>query len=235
MTSKEYLDRYTWLSLSDPNTGFRASVNVNGYGSGWGPEKGCNRTDVGPKCSTEYNSFFVPALRIAHHGRNTSIGSSKFFFNQNSVGNFQATEDFYISSFVNAFVGKGSPDEISDTLRVALAIGRIGMTSDAAGKMPAKSSLQQYVDSFITLDCNGLVGNYYGIDPNTTVGSYANIGRRRMRGGGVQVGDAVVTIPDATGAFEHVAMIAEWTWLSGNSETGNATVKLVEWGASGGE
>jgi hypothetical protein len=235
MTPKEYLDRYTSLDLVDPGTGLRTVVNINGYGSGWGPEKGCNRTTVGPKCSTEYNSFFVPALRVVHHGKNTSIGATKFFFNQNPVSGFLPTEDFYISSFVNTFVGKGSPDEIRDTLRVALAIGRIGVGTDPAGNSRTKATLQQYVDDFMTLDCNGLTGNFYGIDPNTPVEAYANPARRRQRVGDVQVGDAVVTIPDATGNFEHVALIAEWSPVSAGDDTGTVNLKLVEWGQEGDE
>jgi len=235
MTPKEYLDRYTSLDVPDPNTGFTTTVNITGYGSGWGPEEGCNRTDVGPVCNQEYNTRFVPALRVAHHGRNTPIGSTQFYFNQNSVGDFQPTEDFYVSSFVNAFVGKGSPDEITDTLRVALAVGRVGAGPDAAGGRHNAFSLQQYVDTYITLDCNGLVGNYYGIDPNTAVKSYANVGRRRLRARDVQVGDAVVTIPTLSKKFEHVALIEYWQCIGDTDDTGTALIKIVEWGEAGDE
>lgn len=233
MSPKEYLDRYTNLVLTDPVTTFPVTVNINGYGSGWGPEAGCNRKDVGPGCSREYNLFFVAALRIAHHGTNTPIGSDRFYFNRNQVPNLEPTEEFYVSSFINAFVGKGSPDEICDTLRVARAIGRIGVGQDPAGHARNKVTVQQYADAFMTLDCNGLVGNFYGINPNTPVSAYANASRRRMRGADIRVGDAVVTLSEV-GKFEHVALIAEWTY-AGPADTGTAGVKLVEWGERGNE
>jgi hypothetical protein len=234
MTPKEYLDRYTYLRLTEPDTSRILTVNITGYGSGWGAEPHCNRTDVGPACQTEYNQRFVTALRFAYHGSNQPIGSVKFFFNKNPVKGLEASEDFYVSSFIRSFVGKGSPDEIRDTLRVASAIGRIGMGPGPAGLYRESVSLQDYADKFITLDCNGLVGNYYGINPENSVESYANSGRRRKRAADVRVGDAVVTITES-GGFQHVALIEEWRCQNMTTETGNVKMRLVEWGESGDE
>lgn len=234
MTPKEYLDRYTDLYLQHPVSGIFNLVNINGYGSGWGPEKGCNRKEIGPVCQREYLNYFVPALRHAHHGANTPIGNDKFFFDKRQVANFRSTEDFYVSSFINAFVGKGSPDEMCDTLRIALAVGRIGSGRDAAGNPAARPTLQAYADTYMTLDCNGLTGNFYGVNPQNAVESYANAGRARKRAADVRVGDAVVTIGVA-GNYEHVALIEQWTCVGSTVDTGPVDVKIVEWGQAGDE
>ena len=240
MTPKEYLDRYTRLSFVDPVWGFPVEVSVTGYGSGWGKiiENGKvvrvdgNRIDTGQSCQAEFVSYYKPALRYAHHNNKWTPTGEKFYFNDKDkqIDIFYDTEDFYVSSLVNAFNGKGSPDEITDALRIALAIGRIGTDRDLIDQHCARARLQDYVDAFITLDCNGLVGNYYGINPNTSVGSYANPARCRKRQTDVQVGDSVVTVTNGS-SFEHVALIADWT----NVSAGYADVKLVEWGGAGGE
>jgi hypothetical protein len=154
---------------------------------------------------------------------------SKFFFNQKPLGLISSQEEFYPETFVHAFDGKGSPDEMRDTLRIALAIGRIGTDRDAAGQPPARPTAAAYATDFMTLDCNGLVGNYYGGNPSGDISSYAVPGRRRTSIGDVKVGDAIVTHCAAI-PYEHVGLIQEWS-----SSGSTATVRIVEWGWYGGE
>ena len=226
MTPKEYLDRYTYLKFSDPLTRNKLEGGISNYGSGWDSRNG--NAGAGKKMQMEYQ-FFAQALRAAHHGNAHTPCGKKFFFDQKPLGDIASTEDFYTESFINSFNGKGSPDEITDTLRLAVAIGRVGTNQDAAGQQPARPTAQAYATDFITLDCNGLVGNYYGGDPSASIEHYANAGRSRKSAATIQVGDAVVTHCEAY-KFEHVGLIQECSFMGST-----AKIRLVEWGWFGGE
>lgn len=238
MDPKSYLDRYTNLALTDPINGHPITVPITGYGAGWGDDPTCNRMEVGPKCQKEYLLGFVPALRKAHHGNAKTPCGAKFFFDNPRLGIIPATEDFYPETFVHAFGGKGSPDEIKDTLRLAMAIGRFGFGKDAAGNAPAKPTLAQYAEAFMTLDCNGLVSNFHGVKDviNTSVQFFANAARRRTTIGGVRPGDVVVT-HGGTKPYEHVAMIQSWEFdpALASAKSGAVRLRLVEWGEAGDE
>jgi hypothetical protein len=227
MTPKQYLDRYTYLRFWSPWNMEQMLAGITEYGSGWDYRNG---TEGAGKAMQQEFQAFNRALRIAHHGDAHTPCGEKFFFNEKPLFCLIApTEDFYISSFINAFLGKGSPDEIIDTLRIAVAIGRIGMDKDAAGQHPGRPTAQAYAKAFITLDCNGLVGNYYGGDPSASIEHYAHASRARKSAGEIQVGDAVVT-HCAKFPFEHVGLIQECT-PGGNG----ASIRIVEWGWKGGE
>ena len=209
MTPKEYLDRYTYLRFFSPYNLAQLQAPIRNYGSGWkGPCRyGTSRS--GLQIQKEYD-LFLKALRVAHHGRNDTPCGSPFYFNQRPL--FCAilpTEDFYGESFAHAFNGKGSPDEITDTLRLAMAVGRIGTERDVNGQQPGAATVQTYATDFLTLDCNGFVGNFYGGDPSAEIKTYASPARRRGSIHEVKVGDAIVT-HCATYPHEHVGLIAEW-------------------------
>jgi hypothetical protein len=228
MTPKEYLDRYTYLSIKSPLDGTKINCGLTGYGSGWNYRNG--KAGAGSKMQREY-ALFRDALRKAHHGNaNTPCGPS-FFFAERPLAQIPHLEEFYAESFVRAYCGKGSPDEITDALRLALAVGRIGTGADrdVNGRPPASPTVQQYARDYMTLDCNCLVGNYYGKDPDASIDVYASPGRRRTRISDVQQGDAIVThCPQAH--YEHVGLIEEWV---PNGST--VRVKICEWGWYGGE
>jgi hypothetical protein len=196
------------------------------YGSGWDFRNG--KSGAGQAMQRE-NAAFTAALRMAHHGNVNKPCGTKFFFDQQPLGLILPTEDFYANTFIQAFLGKGSPDEITDTLRLAYAIGRIGTGRDVAGQPCAKPTAQAYATDFITLDCNGLVGNYYGGNPSASIEAYAASNRRRTKITDIQPGDAVVTHCLAS-PYEHVALIDS---CAVNGST--AAIKLVEWGWYGSE
>lgn len=226
MTPKEYLDRYTYLKFYSPLNNELVSAGISMYGSGWDFRNGKGGT--GQVMQREHQAF-TAALRMAHHGNVNKPCGVKFFFDQQSLGLIQPTEDFYATTFIQAFVGKGSPDEIIDTLRLAYAIGRIGTGKDVAGQPCARPTAQAYATDFITLDCNGLVGNYYGGSPSASIDAYASTARRRTRIDDIQPGDAVVTHCSAS-PYEHIALIDSCA-VSGST----AKIQLVEWGWYGGE
>jgi hypothetical protein len=229
MTPKEYLDRYTYLAITSPLDGTRQNCGLTGYGSGWNFRNG--KAGAGATMQREYFAF-REALRKAHHGNAHTPCGPKFYFSDQPLGRISPTEDFYAESLVRAYVGKGSPDEITDALRLAMALGRIGTGSDrdVNGKPPARGTVQQYARDFMTLDCNCLVGNFYGADPDAHISVYASPGRRRTRISEVQPGDAIVTHCHEA-PYEHVGLIAEWTPTTGSS----VRVKICEWGWYGGE
>jgi hypothetical protein len=225
MTPKEYLDRYTYLKFYSPWNNAQVPAGISGYGSGWG-NRGDNEK-LGGQCNTEFAAF-RDALRVAHHGDVRTACGARFKFDK-TLGLIPASEEFFPETFVHAFNGKGSPDEIIDTLRVAMAIGRIGTDRDYYNKPPAKPTAAEYAAAFMTLDCNGLVGNFYGDNPDGHISNYASPGRRRTAGGNVQVGDCVVT-HSATSPYEHIAVIQRWSFNGSTAE-----FDIVEWGEKGGE
>jgi hypothetical protein len=233
MTPAAYVELYHDLVFDDPRTGQRTAAEVGGYGSGWGPEQGCNRKTQGPLCSIEFNQFYTPALRMLHHGNALTPCGNPFYFRQKPLGNVSPDEEFYVGALIRAFNGKGSPDEITDALRLALAIGRVGTTTDANGKPASNGRVGEYCGRFITLDCNGLSGNYYGIDPNTKVSDYAVPGRRRMDIRNIAQADALVTVA-ANGNHEHIAVVESCEVVSRKADgTGTVRLAIVEWGEAG--
>ena len=227
MTPKQYLDRYTNLSIPSPFDGTQQKCGLTGYGSGWNFRN--FKAGAGSVMQREY-AVFREALRKAHHGNPHTPCGPQFYFSETPLAQIRRTEEFYAESLVRAYVGKGSPDEIIDALRLAMALGRIGTDPDVNGKPPARPTVQQYARDFMTLDCNCLVGNFYGADPDASIDVYASPGRRRSAIRAVQKGDAVVT-HCAAAPYEHVALIDEWNVISDSS----VEATLCEWGQPGDE
>lgn len=226
MTPKQYLDRYTYLKFYSPWNFEQVPAGLTNYGSGKTRYGDCaNSAQIEAE-----RAAFTQALRKAHHGNASTPCGEKFFFNQKPLAQIKPTEDFYGSAIFRTFLGKGSPDEIIDTLRLAMAIGRIGMDKDANGARPARATAQAYVKSFVTLDCNGLAGNYLGVNSDGHISQFASPAKKRAGIRDVRVGDPVVT-HCAKWPYEHVGLIDEWTPISDTQ----ASVKIVEWGWHGGE
>lgn len=233
MTPKAYLDRYTYLTFPNPFTGQPEKAGISGYGSGWGVGEHPNRPS-GQTMQHEYLHGFRPALRKFLVGNASKSVSSPMTFANVEGGKIDPAEPFYNMSFIRAFLGKGSPDEIADTLRVAMILGRIGSGRDANNKPAACQTAAEYSTKFMTLDCNGLTGNFYGINPETACSGYAVPARKRRRAADVEVGDVVVTLKNS-GSYSHVALVAHWDCPPESAEKGKVKLKLCEWGRSGGE
>ena len=226
MTPKQYLDRYTYLAISSPLDGSRLNCGLTGYGSGWNLRNG--KAGAGAAIQREY-AVFRDALRKAHHDNAHTPCGPTFYFSERPLAQIPRLEEFIADSLVRAFVGKGSPDEITDALRLALAVGRIGTARDVNGRLPARMTVQEYARDFMTLDCNCLVGNFYGGNPDAHISVYASPARRRTSIGDVRQGDAIFTHCQQA-PYEHVGLIEEWH-PSGSS----ARVRICEWGWYGGE
>src|SRR5262249_47633573 len=93
-------------------------------------------------------------------------------------------------SIARTFVGKGTPEDIAGTLRLALRYGLV---------KPDTASLQKYCDAYIGMDCSGFVGNFLnealgaGIDVmNTSATTYRGpAGKRRLRIESIRASDTL--------------------------------------------
>ena len=95
-----------------------------------------------------------------------------------------------------AFVGKGSPGNLRDVFMAASYCGLV-----------TSSNAQDYSDKYLGTDCNGFVGNYFGLDPNTSISSYdSNPRSRRSRVEEVQPRDVVVFL-DSGESHKHIALV----------------------------
>lgn len=230
MDPKTYLDRYTYFGVANPLTGVPEKAPLTRWGSNWTNE---NRNN-GVECQTEHNAFFTPAVHMAINGKRKARLPPRFFL-QADYKKLSAYEGFYKMSTVRAFCGKGSPDEIADTIRLAIVAGRIGTGKDLAGRPAACSTVAQYVTRFMTIDCNAYVGNYYGLNPSFDLDYYATKATRRMRIDQIRQGDVVVTVKPE-GKHKHVAPVQDIKgFVPGGAAAGSAIVTLCEWGQDGPE
>ncbi len=128
--------------------------------------------------------------------KNPSAPPAKFTVGDRSYGT---------KAIVEAFMGKGSPDQIADVLRLAHHFGFISNSAKKSPKTPALSA-QEYCDRYLGLDCNGFVGNYFGLDPNTIIGFYDVKSARRSSVQRAKEGDVLVWAQDGTG-YPHIALL----------------------------
>ncbi len=106
-----------------------------------------------------------------------------------------------------AFVGKGSPANIQD---VYLAGSYCGFVTS--------SSAQDYANRYLGTDCNGFVGNYFSLDPNTSISSYDSHPRNRRSGAEeIQARDVVVFL-DSAGSHKHIALVQGVRSTAGRTE-----------------
>ena len=94
------------------------------------------------------------------------------------------------------FSGKGSPDNIRTAVRLASRYKR----TDA-------KTADKYCNSFIGLDCNGFAGNFWGIDPTTSIDAY-DVNRRKAVAD-VVAGDVMIFYKKGERAAAHIAVVDE--------------------------
>ena len=229
MTPKAYLDLYTALPVIDFAHRRLLVVNINAYGSGWGTTQADNRPS-GHLCQQEYNGPFKTALRRALDPKSRAALPALIKPPETSPLDAYSFRMFARNGLIRAFLGKGTPQEIADVLLLALALGRIGTAKDFASQKPGAEPAQAYANRFLSLDCNGLVGNFYGLNPETAIESYASPARRRASAQDVRQGDCLVTVT-ASGRFEHIALVEKFTPGTGDKPT--CAMEIVEWGQAG--
>jgi hypothetical protein len=108
-------------------------------------------------------------------------------------------------SIVRVFTVKGLPSELEDALWLA---HRYGFINNAQRKRAGSRSLKEYTDAFCGLDCNGFVGNFEGIDPNTPVDSYGAQSQRLSSVDDLNAGTTLVWYaPAKAKPWAHLAVI----------------------------
>jgi hypothetical protein len=108
-------------------------------------------------------------------------------------------------SIVHVFTGKGSPSEVKDALWLA---HRYGFITNPNRKRPGSRTLKEYTDAFCGLDCNGFVGNFEGIDPNTPISSYGAPSQRLSSVDAIDAGTTLVWhAPSWDKPWAHIAVI----------------------------
>jgi hypothetical protein len=94
------------------------------------------------------------------------------------------------------FSGKGAPEDIRNVVRLASRF-----------KLTDATTVGKYCTKNIGMDCNGFAGNFWGINPDTWIGSY-NVDRRKEVAD-VTAGDAMIFYPKAGGDPYHIAVVDE--------------------------
>lgn len=235
ISPSQYTMTYHCLPINDPQQVLFTSVNITRYQNG-----------TRPACESERSSLLSAVAKI--------IGvknlPSTFRFPQSDV--MDTAKPFYRQGINRAYRGKGSPSEIADAIRLAVRCGRIG-------KGKAAPTIDQYAKQFLGLDCNGLVGNYYGLSPAVSIGVWAlgepgkllswDEKKQRSAGWGaaelattpyvpleprlsiseVCDGDVLITVT-SDNHYKHIALVEGVTILG----TDRVTWTIVEWGEGGG-
>jgi len=126
-------------------------------------------------------------------------------------------------TIIHAYTGKASPSEISDAVWMA---HRFGQISNPKNHKSGAKPLQTYADNFLGLDCNGFVGNYFGLDPNTSIKTYQV--KRRKNISDIKANDVLCWYRDwkSSKQWGHIALIDTIYKRGENS----IAFKMVDWG-----
>jgi len=152
-------------------------------------------------------------------------------------------EEFCRAAIRRSYAGRGSPHEMIDTVRLAVAFGRV--------TLPVSAS--QYARTWFGSDCNAFVGNWLGVSPSLSVRSYfTGYGSGAIPGSVPSVeasrtcvplkpiasiteitqGTVVVTfgLPRGNKTYKHIALVESITLAN----SGKHRLELAEWGVPGG-
>ncbi|PZW45919.1 hypothetical protein C8P66_110117 [Humitalea rosea] len=148
-TPAAYAGRYHKLSIMDAKLGIAASLDIQRYISGWMAEQ-----------DQEYYrllSGLAAKLKLKNPAQVRAL--TQPFYITGHPDRIAPGEEWYDPSLRRAYAGRGSPDEISDAVRLAVFCG---LTKDA----------KAYGEKWFGIDCNAFVGNWLGISPSTAIFAY---------------------------------------------------------------
>jgi len=103
-----------------------------------------------------------------------------------------------------AFMGKGSPQDLKDSLWLA---HRYGYIINPARPRKGAATLEQYCRTYTGLDCNGFVGNYLAQHHNTSIEVYGAVANRLTKVEQIQSGTSLVWVPPYGGQYPHIAIV----------------------------
>jgi hypothetical protein len=190
MSPSDYVREYHQLVVNDTRLKLFATAHITGYQINASGEQ----------------ANLLNALKAV-------LGLKKGIVLKENYGSFKfpagdvmdPSEPFFWQGIRRAFGYKASPCEMKDVLRLAYRCGRIGKPSerDAAGQRPAAPTPETYARTFFSLDCNGLVGNYFGLSPEVLIDCWASISQKTEK-----------KIIDTVNGHDRVAAIPGWNgWV----------------------
>jgi len=151
----DYVSTYHTLPIHDPDQSITQTVYVQQYYS-----SEANDPNVRPRCKQEKRDLWNALKKLK-----IELITKTFYFPETDVLGKNG-EPFYKPGFDRVFAGRGSPAEIRDVLRLAFRAGRIG-------KGGIRANFDSYVHDFITLDCNGFMGNFFNLSPHMHIANWA--------------------------------------------------------------
>jgi hypothetical protein len=235
MTPENLLRQYHQVAVTEPKLALNVVLNLTNYISGTPTAGRQQRDELAGRIAGGY-----------FNTKNASVSDLKrmpqpFYIKTSKV--FAPTEPFTYGSLQRAFAGRASPEEFSDVLRLAVAVG-LCKPEGAAG----------YAKKWFGLDCNGFVGNWLGVSPSTSIHAYANgygdgipsgasadvlvtkdiiklppiTDPAKIRRGSVLITYAPKGSEDGTN-WKHIALVESITPQSG----GRYSLTIAEWGEPG--
>jgi len=230
-TPAAFAGRYHKLGIIDARLGIAVSLDIQNYISGWKPEH-----------NTEYYrllSHLAAKLKLKSPAQVRAL--TQPFHITGHPDRIDPLEDWYDPSLSRAYAGRGSPDEISDAVRLAVFCG---LTKDA----------KAYGQKWFGIDCNAFVGNWLGISPSTAIFAYGlGYGKSAKLAGAtpdvyttrnrvpltpitdpqrLECGNVVCTfgVKDARGFhWRHIALVEDVKPVQGDQYQ----IWLAEWGKAG--
>lgn len=227
----QYLSMYHSMFIADLPLQLLGYADIRRYISG---EPGDGVTERGKLLSA-----------IAKARKDSSGNSVPNLFTLPSGLGLPANEEFCRPAIRRSYAGRGSPHEMIDTIRLAVAFGRV--------KHPISAS--EYARKWFGSDCNAFVGNWLGVSPSLSVRSYfTGYGSADIPGSvpsveasrdcvplkpiasptAITQGTVVVTFgtprPKTVNRYKHIALVESIAPVTG----GKHRIELAEWGVPGG-
>jgi hypothetical protein len=168
-----------------------------------------------------------------------------FMLDDDRIGPSQV---FYRASIRRAFDGRASPDDMIDTVRLAVW-----------SKLTKPHEAALYMRKWFGQDCNAFVSNYLGVAPYFSIEAYAKgYGNQPKISGGsadvyaarstvplqprtefadISTGDVLVTFgqADYRGVrWRHIALVESWTLDKWSDDEASGIISIAEWGNKGG-
>jgi hypothetical protein len=226
----QYLDRYHSVFICDARLAMLGYANITKYISGE------------PASGVSERGALMRSVAKALTG--SSSGTVKNLFSVPAGHGFDPGEEFCTAAVRRAYAGRGSPHEMIDAVRLAVAFGRV--------THPVSSS--EYAQKWFGSDCNAFVGNWLGISPSVAIFAYfLGYGSGSIPGATASVyasrdwlplkpvgsvaeirqGNVVVTygLPRGNKRHKHIALVERCTPAGG----GRHMLELAEWGVAGGK
>ena len=158
LTPFEYLNRYHTLVVNDSRLGINVTANIQNYRplkSEKEKEKDKEKIKSGEAVSSvpieweKQKQAVLDQVAVGLKLRRGHPVPERFILDDDRIGTSQV---FYRASIRRAFDGRASPDDMIDTVRLAVW-----------GKLTKPIDARLYMEKWFGQDCNAFVSNYLGV------------------------------------------------------------------------